>query len=78
MYHIAPKSRKELQINRGYSIFCHEYDFYLSSEVKNIYFMSGEATNEIYNFFTLRDEIKSHIHYKNLIFLYIQRIKFSA
>ena len=32
--------------------------------------MSGEATNEIYNFFTSRDEI-SHIHDKNLNFLFV-------
>ena len=31
--------------------------FISSSEVKNIYFMSGEATNEVYNMFNLQDEI---------------------
>ena len=44
-------------IYRGYSNICHKYEF-SSSEVENIYFMSGETTNEIYNFFTSRDEIK--------------------
>ena len=39
-------------------------------ELISIYFMSGEAMNEMYNFFTSQDEI-SHIHDKNLNFLFI-------
>ena len=49
--------------------------FISSSEVKNVYFMSAEGTNEIYIFFTLRDEI-SHIHDKHLNFLFIIYITF--
>ena len=37
-------------INRGYSIFLLNMTFISSSEVENIYFISGEATNEIYIF----------------------------
>ena len=44
--------------------------FISSSEAKNTYFMSGEATNEIY-IFASRDENKWHIHSKNLNFLFI-------
>ena len=38
-------------------IFVMNMTFISSSEVKNIYFMSGEATNEVHNSFTSRDEI---------------------
>ena len=34
-------------IDRGYSNFWNSMPFFSSSEAKNAYFMSGEATNEI-------------------------------
>ena len=51
--------------DRGYSNFVMNMTFISSSEVKNIYFMSGVATNEIYIFFTLRDEITVIFMIKN-------------
>ena len=44
--------------------------FISSSEVKNAYFISGKATNEIY-IFSLHEMNKWHIHSKNLNFLFI-------
>ena len=44
--------------------------FISSSEAKNTYFMSGEATNEIY-IFSLHEMKKWHIHSKKLNFLFI-------
>ena len=38
-------------------IFGMNMTFITSSEAKNAYFMSGEATNEIYIFLASRDEI---------------------
>ena len=48
-----------IQIYRGYSNFSLNMDFISSSEVENVFFMSGEATsgeatNEIYIVFTTR------------------------
>ena len=38
-------------IHRGYSSFWSEYEFYfIERSEKNLYFMSAEGTNEIYNF----------------------------
>ena len=38
-------------LNRGYSSFWSEYEFYFIEWSENIlYFMSAEGTNEIYNF----------------------------
>ena len=38
-------------INRGYSSFWSEYEFYfIEGSEKILYFMSAEGTNEIYNF----------------------------
>ena len=47
--------------------------FISSSEAKNVYFMSGEATNEIY-IFSLREIKKIKIHSKNLNFLLLYTI----
>ena len=44
--------------------------FISSGEGKNAFFMSGEATNEIY-IFSLHEMKKWHIHSKNLNFLFI-------
>ena len=54
--------------------------FISASEVKNIYFMSGEATNEVYDLFNLQDEIKVIFMKKfEFSFYYIQfRKKFSV
>ena len=52
-------------------IFGMNMTFIFWSEVKNIYFMIGEARNEIYNF-------SLHIHSKNLNFLFIIYNNFEA
>ena len=44
--------------------------FISSSEAKNAYFMSGEATVEIYIFFASRDEINGIFMTKNWILFY--------
>ena len=37
--------------------FCMYMAFIISTEAKNVYFMSGEAINEIIHFFASRDRI---------------------
>ena len=46
---IYTSSDLSILIHGGYSNFGMNMPFILSSEAKNAYFMSGEATNEIYN-----------------------------
>ena len=45
--------------------------FISSNEVKNVYFISGEVTNEIYIFFTSFDEMKIIFTQKEMNFLFI-------
>ena len=47
---------KQVKIKRVFK-FSVEYGFYfIERSVKYLYFMSGEATNEIYIFFTLPEK----------------------
>ena len=48
------QNEKGLKIHRVYSDFWNKWDIYSQSEAKNAYFLSGEATNEIY-FFSLHE-----------------------
>ena len=49
-YYPESKTNKQFKYIEDIQIFGMNMPFISSSEAKNIYFMSGEATNEIYIF----------------------------